>query len=106
LMEMRGVMFRALSRVNTLFIIYHSHAPAGRGLGGDRPRPGQSPMCCPNQAGVVCRSAKQRNMQVQCKQVVVCRPIRERMCNWMVRTLTAVLPTSHTQALGARQYTE
>jgi hypothetical protein len=38
LMEVRGVIFRALSRVNTRFIIYHSHAPDGRGLGGNRPR--------------------------------------------------------------------
>jgi hypothetical protein len=35
-MEMRGVMFRALSRVSPLFIIYHTHTPAGRGPGGDR----------------------------------------------------------------------
>ena len=31
----------ALSRVNALFIIYHSHAPDGRGPGGHRPRPEQ-----------------------------------------------------------------
>jgi len=38
LMEMRGMMFMAFARVNTRFIIYHSHAPDGRGLGGNRPR--------------------------------------------------------------------
>ena len=37
-MEMRGVMFRALSRVNPLFITYHSHTTDGRGPGGNRPR--------------------------------------------------------------------
>jgi hypothetical protein len=38
LMEMRDVMFVALTRVNALFIIYHSHTPDGRGPGGNRPR--------------------------------------------------------------------
>ena len=38
LMEMWGVMFRALSRISPLFIIYHSRAPGGRGPGGNRPR--------------------------------------------------------------------
>jgi hypothetical protein len=38
-MEMRGVMFRALSRVNALFIICHFRPPAGRGPGSHRPRP-------------------------------------------------------------------
>jgi hypothetical protein len=38
LMKMWGVMFRALSRVSTLFIIHHSHAPDGRGHCGDRSR--------------------------------------------------------------------
>ena len=42
LMEVWGVMFRALTRVNPLFIIYHSHTPAGRGAGGNRPRPDET----------------------------------------------------------------
>jgi hypothetical protein len=41
LMRMRDVMFMALTRVNALFIIYHSHAPDGRGHWGNRPRPEQ-----------------------------------------------------------------
>jgi hypothetical protein len=35
------VVKRALSRVNALFIIYHSHAPDGRGHWGNMPRPEQ-----------------------------------------------------------------
>jgi hypothetical protein len=41
LMEMRGAMFGALSRVSPLFIIYHSHTADCRGLGGDKSRPEQ-----------------------------------------------------------------
>ena len=40
-MGMRGVMFRAFTRVNPLSIIYHSHTPDARGASGDRPRPNQ-----------------------------------------------------------------
>jgi hypothetical protein len=36
LMEMRGMMFVAFTRVNALFIVCHSHAP-----GGHSPRPEQ-----------------------------------------------------------------
>jgi hypothetical protein len=45
LMEMRGVMFRALSRVNPLFIIYqvcyHSHTAERRGDYSHGPHPEQ-----------------------------------------------------------------
>jgi hypothetical protein len=41
LMEMRDVMFMALSRVSPLFIIYRFHTPAGRGYCGHRPCPEQ-----------------------------------------------------------------
>jgi len=41
LMRMRGVMFRALTRVSTLFIIYRSHTPDCRGHCGHRPCPEQ-----------------------------------------------------------------
>jgi hypothetical protein len=42
LMEMRGMMFMAFARVNTLFIIYRFRTPAERGPGGHRPRPEQA----------------------------------------------------------------
>jgi hypothetical protein len=38
LMEMRGMIFTAFTRVSPLFIIYHSHAPDGRSHCGNRPR--------------------------------------------------------------------
>jgi hypothetical protein len=41
LVEVRGVMFRALSRVSTLFIIYRSHTPDGRDHCDHGPRPEQ-----------------------------------------------------------------
>jgi hypothetical protein len=41
LMEMRGMIFTAFTTVSPLFVIYHTHAPAGRGPGGHRPRPEQ-----------------------------------------------------------------
>jgi hypothetical protein len=37
-MEMRGVMFRALSRVSPLFVTYHTHTAERQGPDGDRPR--------------------------------------------------------------------
>jgi hypothetical protein len=35
---------RVAPRVSPLFIIYHSHAPDGRGYRGNRPRPVQAPL--------------------------------------------------------------
>jgi hypothetical protein len=37
-----AVMCIAATRANPLIIMYHTHTPAGRGLGGNRPRPEQS----------------------------------------------------------------
>jgi hypothetical protein len=51
LMEMRGMIFTAFTRVNTLFIIYHSHAPDGRGPGGDRSRPEESQLSLTSKIG-------------------------------------------------------
>ena len=42
LMKVRGVIFRAFTRVSPLFIIYHSQASDGRDLGGNRPRSEQT----------------------------------------------------------------
>jgi hypothetical protein len=42
LMNTLAVMCIAATRVSTLFTIYHSHTPGGRGPGGNRPRPEQS----------------------------------------------------------------
>jgi hypothetical protein len=42
LMKTLAVVCCAFTRVNTLFIIYHSHTRDGRGPGGDRPRPEQA----------------------------------------------------------------
>jgi hypothetical protein len=41
LMEMRGVMFMALTRVSSFLVVYHSHTTDGRGHCCARPRPEQ-----------------------------------------------------------------
>jgi len=69
LMEMWGVMFRALSRVNPLFIIYRSHTTDCRGHCGHRPCPEQpqlNPTCtaenesCCGAARLCCTSKASR----------------------------------------------
>jgi hypothetical protein len=44
LMQVRRVMFMAFTRINPLFVIYHSHTPDGRGRCRHRPRPEQPPL--------------------------------------------------------------
>jgi hypothetical protein len=41
-MNTEAVMCMAFTRVNALFIIYHSHTTDGRGHRGHRPRPEQA----------------------------------------------------------------
>ena len=61
-----------------LCVGYRFRTPSSRSNCGHMPRPEQSPICFPSQAGVVEHSTQQRNTTVQRSLIVLCRRIREK----------------------------